>query len=213
MLIEQRIKVDADKERCENFYLLVRRFCNLLMAIVHQACWRWRFGGFGWRSRLGKCDMLTHPRGICIGRRVLIRKGARLEAIGSCDRKIPKMKIGDGTVVQFYFHCAAAQSVTIGKDVVISGQVFITDHEHIYEHPDLSALRSREVRSKPVIIEDECWLGEGCAILKGVTVGKRAVVGAGAVVTKDVPPGAVVGGIPAKIIKRLNQAQWSPKDE
>jgi len=123
------------------------------------------------------------------------------------------MKIGDGTVVQFYFHCAAAQSVTIGQDVLISGHVFITDHEHACDHLDLSALRFREVRSKPVVIEDGCWLGEGCAILKGVTVGKRAVVGAGAVVTKDVPPGAVVGGIPAKIIKRPDQAQWGPKEE
>ena len=60
------------------------------------------------------------------------------------------------------------------------------------------------LRSEPVIIKDGAWLGEGCVILKGVTVGKRAVVGANAVVTQDVPDYTVVGGVPARVIRRID---------
>jgi len=144
--------------------------------------------------------MLTNPKAISIGRKVLIRKGARLEAVGPCDGRAPKITIGDGTAIQFYFHCGAAESVSIGKNVLISGRVYITDHDHIFDHPEMSALENPQVRAKPVVVEDGCWLGEGCVILKGVTVHKRAVVGANAVVTKDVPPSAVVAGVPARII-------------
>jgi acetyltransferase-like isoleucine patch superfamily enzyme len=165
--------------------------------------WRWRFKKFGWKSSLGRCDMLTNSRAMSIGRKVLIRKGARLEAVGPWDGKTPKIKIGDGTAIQFYFHCAAVEAVTIGKNVLISGRVYISDHDHVFDHPELSALENPLVRAKPVVIEDGCWIGEGCVILKGVTIRKRAVVGANAVVTKDVPPGAVVAGVPARIIRYI----------
>lgn len=68
----------------------------------------------------------------------------------------------------------------------------------ILEHKDWSV-----VKSKPIVIEDDAWIGMNCLILKGVTIGRGAVVGAGSVVTKDVPPFTVVGGNPAQIIKRL----------
>jgi acetyltransferase-like isoleucine patch superfamily enzyme len=78
--------------------------------------------------------------------------------------------------------------------------VFISDHDHRLDHPTLPAIKCDDLKSKPVVIEDGCWLGEGCVILKGVTVHSRAVVGSNAVVTKDVPAGAIVGGVPAKVI-------------
>ena len=56
---------------------------------------------------------------------------------------------------------------------------------------------------KPVVLKRNCWIGAGATILPGVTVGENAIVGAGAVVTKDVEPNTVVGGIPAKVIKKL----------
>ena len=54
-----------------------------------------------------------------------------------------------------------------------------------------------------MVLKRNCWIGAGATILPGVTVGENAIVGAGAVVTKDVEPNTVVGGIPAKLIKRL----------
>lgn len=149
--------------------------------------------------------MLTNPRAISIGKKVLIRKGARLEAVGHWDGKRPKIKIGDGTAIQFYFHCGAAESVTIGKNVLIGGRVYVSDHDHCFDNPMWPPRLNRKINSKPVVIEDGVWLGEGCAILKGVTIGRRAVVGANAVVTKDIPPFSIVGGIPARVIRQLDQ--------
>lgn len=182
----------------------INRVKNLISVLSHYLWRSWRFYHFGWRSRLGKCDMLTNPQAISIGKRVEIFKGARLEAVGEWDGKKPKIIIGDGSSAQLYFHCGAAESVIIGKDVMIAGNVYITDHDHEFDNPDKLPIESDKLIIKPVYIDDGAWLGEGCKILKGVTIGRRAVVGANAVVTKDVPPLTVVGGVPAKIIGTIN---------
>lgn len=176
------------------------RFVAVLWQYVY---WRRRFHSFGWRSCVGRCDMLTNPHAIAIGRNVLIRKGARLEAIGADAGAGPKLVIGDGTAIQFYFHCGAAQRVTIGRNVLMGGRVYITDHDHSYEEPDCSARESLRLKVAPVEIADGAFLGEGCVILKGVRVGTRAVVAANAVVTRDVPDFAVVAGVPARVVKSI----------
>jgi acetyltransferase-like isoleucine patch superfamily enzyme len=187
--------------------MIVKRAVNLVTALSHYM-WRWwRFYQFGWRSRLGRCDMLTNPRAISIGKKVLIRKGARLEAVGEWDGKKPKIVIGDGTSAQFYFHCGAAKSIIIGENVLIAGNVYITDHDHKFDDLSRAPIDCSELIAKPVVIEDGAWLGEGCRILKGVTVGKRAVIGANAVVTKDVPAYTIVGGVPAKLISTIKLRQ------
>ena len=192
--------------------MIVKRAINLVTALSHYVWRRWRFHQFGWRSRLGRCDMLTNPSAISIGRKVLIRKGARLEAVGDWDGKKPKIVIGDGTAAQFYFHCGAAKSITIGKNVLIAGNVYITDHDHKFDDPGRDTIECSELITRPVAIEDGAWLGEGCRILKGVTVGKRAVVGANAVVTKDVAPYTIVGGIPAKQIGTVTQPKTDSRE-
>jgi acetyltransferase-like isoleucine patch superfamily enzyme len=181
----------------------LRRLMNLVTVLWHYVYWGRRFHSFGWRSYLGRCDMLTNPQAISIGRNVLIRKGARLEAVGSDAGEGPKLIIGDGTAIQFYFHCGAAGRVTIGRNVLMGGRVYITDHDHSYDEPDLSARESPRLNVAPVEIGDGAFLGEGCVILKGVRVGKRAVVAANAVVTRDVPDFSVAAGVPAKVIKSV----------
>jgi acetyltransferase-like isoleucine patch superfamily enzyme len=179
------------------------RCAHLATALWQYVYWRRRFYSFGWRSFVGRCDMLTNPQGISIGRNVLIRKGARLEVIGPDTDDGPRLNIGDGTAIQFYFHCGAAARVTIGRNVLIGGRVYITDHDHSYDEPQLSAAESPRLKVAPVWIGDGAFLGEGCVILKGVRVGRRAVVAANAVVTQDVPDFAVVGGVPARVIKSV----------
>lgn len=183
---------------------LPRRITNLLSALYHYAKWSPKFEGFGFRSRLAKPDVLTNPAKIRIGNKVSIWKGSRIEAVGAARGPAPKIEIGDDTVIHLGFHCGAAESVKIGKDVLIGGRVYITDHDHVFDDAARPARWSDSLVSKPVVVEDGVWLGEGCVILKGVTVGTRSVVGANAVVTKDVPPGVVVGGIPARVIKKID---------
>jgi acetyltransferase-like isoleucine patch superfamily enzyme len=82
----------------------------------------------------------------------------------------------------------------IGRNVNLSSEVLIRTAQHDYQSPDFKTV------FHPVKIEDYVWLGPRCIILPGVTVGEGAVVAAGAVVTKDVEPYTLVGGVPAKKI-------------
>lgn len=177
---------------------------NLLSASLHYLRWSWRFGDFGFRSRVRAPQILTNLRLVSIGKRVNIWKGSRIEAFGDRSETGPKLQIGDDTVIHLNFHCGAAESVKIGRNVLIAGGVYITDHDHVFDDPDLPARWMGGLVTKPVVIGDGAWLGEGCVILKGVTVGERAVIGANAVVTRDVPPFAIVGGIPARIIRTMD---------
>jgi acetyltransferase-like isoleucine patch superfamily enzyme len=183
---------------------ILKRIVNLLSVLFHFGRWKWRFREFGLKSRIICPDLVTKPGRIRIGTGVTIWKGSRIEVVGEQEGNHPKIEIGDNTSIQMYFHCGAAKSVKIGRDVLIAGRVYISDHDHVYDDPDTPARWNQRLVSEPVVIEDGVWLGEGCVILKGVTVGTRAVVGANAVVTKDVPAGAVVGGIPARLIKMID---------
>jgi acetyltransferase-like isoleucine patch superfamily enzyme len=95
----------------------------------------------------------------------------------------------------------AAQSVTIGNNVSIGANSSILDTDF---HP-IDALERRinpqKANTAPVHIEDDVFIGMNCLILKGVTIGQASVIGAGSVVTKSIPPNAIVAGNPAKIIK------------
>lgn len=71
-------------------------------------------------------------------------------------------------------------------------------------HPEVPELRHR-LLVKPVVIRSNAWIGAGAVILPGVTVGRNAIVAAGAVVTKDVPDDAIVGGVPAKFIRNIEK--------
>jgi len=177
----------------------MKRFFKILLSNL---LYSWRFRSWGKRSTITQPDLLFNTNEISIGNYVEIRKGARLEAVGSKTSPSPKIEIGDGTSIHFYFHCGAASSVKIGKNVLIAGRVFITDHDHEYE--DIAPIyNGAGLNTEPVVIEDEVWIGEGAVVLKGVTVGKRSVIGANAVVTKSVPPYTVVGGVPARFIRKI----------
>lgn len=91
--------------------------------------------------------------------------------------------------------------VKIGNNVDIAQEVNIWTEQHDYNSPKYSSV------SKPVIIEDYVWIASRATVLPGVTIGKGAVVASGAIVTKDVPPLAIVAGVPAKVIgKREEEA-------
>src|SRR3984893_14561363 len=95
--------------------------------------------------------------------------------------------IGKGTYFNRNVHIVVAESVSIGRDVKIGWDVVIMD-------TDLHGHSGLPVRTKPVVIEDDVWIGCRALILKGVHVGKGAIIGAGAIVTRDVPTLAVVTG-------------------
>lgn len=92
--------------------------------------------------------------------------------------------------------------VQIGSHVVTAQNVVISGLNHCFE--DCSQrIRQQGVRTAPIVIADDVWIGANVSILAGITIGTHAVVGAGSVVTKDVPPFTVVAGNPARVIKRI----------
>ena len=84
----------------------------------------------------------------------------------------------------------------------MASNVLITDSDHVVE-PGVPVTRNTRLRTKPVRIGDNCWLGQNAVILKGVTIGDHCVIGANSVVTSDVPSGSVAVGNPARVIKTL----------
>ena len=89
----------------------------------------------------------------------------------------------------------------IGDDVMMGPNVSIYTRNHAFERTDVPMNTQGVSDEKIVVIENDVWIGANSIILPGVTVSKGAIIGAGAVVTKDVPEYAIVGGNPAKVIK------------
>lgn len=120
----------------------------------------------------------------------------------------PKIIIGKNFSAGNYVHIGAMNRVEIGDDVLLGSKIYITDHQHgstSYEEMSL-APETRELTSKgPVIIGDKVWIGDNAVIMDGVTIGHNAVVAAGAIVTTDVPAYAVVGGVPARVLKQVGK--------
>lgn len=131
---------------------------------------------------------------------------------GNRGERTPEVTIGNHTFLGHGSSYVCSSSITIGNHCLIAGGVRISDYDG---HPvDAERRRAGDPTPpegiRPVVIGDDVWLGEGAMILKGVRVGDRSIVGAGAVVTKDVPPDVVVAGNPARVVKQLGARGQGP---
>ena len=107
------------------------------------------------------------------------------------------VSIGEGCSFGSFVILDAHDRVTIGKNCMFAVKVTISTATHDYT---LEPMNQKTI-TKPVIIEDGVWLGVGATVLPGVRIGRGAVVGAHALVTKDVPPNVIVVGVPARVVK------------
>lgn len=108
-----------------------------------------------------------------------------------------KIEIGHGTYINRYTMLDAIERITIGRDVMIGPHCYITDGNHGMA-PGTS-VKDQPMSARPVRIDDEAWIGAHVTILSGVHIGAGAVIGAGSVVTRDVPAGAIAYGSPATV--------------
>jgi acetyltransferase-like isoleucine patch superfamily enzyme len=113
------------------------------------------------------------------------------------------LRIGDGARLNYGVSIAAQEEVSIGARARIGPYVMIVDSD--FHDP---YVRSRRPRPRPVVIEDDVWIGAKASVLRGVRIGRGAIVGTGAVVTRDVEPFAVVAGVPARVVDRLDPARF-----
>jgi acetyltransferase-like isoleucine patch superfamily enzyme len=111
------------------------------------------------------------------------------------------IRIGSNCTVNSFAVLYGHGGLEIGNGVRISAHVIIVPMNHIYNNPSIPIWMQGETR-KGIKVEDDVWIGAGAKILDGVTIGRGSVIGAGAVVTGDIPPYSVAVGIPAKVIKK-----------
>ncbi|MFL5904436.1 MAG: acyltransferase [Solirubrobacteraceae bacterium] len=136
------------------------------------------------------------------GRWVLLRPEARVE-IGS------RSELNAGCVLD------CVSGIAIGDDVLVAAEVYIADHDshsadwEVRRRDHLDRREGRRdwslVPQAPVRIEDKAWIGRRAMIFKGVTVGEGAIVGAGSVVTRSVPPWTLVAGVPARELRMVER--------
>lgn len=145
---------------------------------------RFNLGSKKVRAFCGKL-MLRH-----CGRNVNIEKGAQFST---------EISLGDNSGIGV--NAQISSEVTIGNDVMMGPYCFIYTSNHRTDRIDTPMWKQGFTEVRPVVIGDDVWIGARVTVLPGVHIGKGSVIGAGAVVTKDVPAYSVVGGNPAKVLR------------
>lgn len=177
----------------------------------------------GSEARIARGARLESPSLIRLGAGVQIEHGAIIRAN---TETMPGVTLGDDTSIKEYSVLNANQgsirmgnrcwlgphcliygngNVTIGDDVLIAAHTTINSISHVATRLDVP-MSSQGIYCDPVVIEDDVWIGLNCTILQGVTVGKGSIIGAGAVVTRDIPPYSIALGVPARVtgVRRSN---------
>lgn len=147
--------------------------------------------GLGWVIRYSVLRRLARA----CGERVYIGRGCEIRGWES-------LEIGSDVSIHAYCYIDATGGIRIGDQVSIAHQTSILSSDHTWTN-EAKPIRDNAVVLKPTEIQADVWIGCGCRILGGVQIGCRSVVAAGAVVTLNVASGWLVGGVPAKPLKRL----------
>lgn len=194
----------------------------LLGPQLRRLVYRRLFAAMGKRVYIQHGAEFLSTTSIEIGNGVHIFKNVRLDAKGHPNNKI---YLGNGVAIERNVDIGCLENtcihieedtfigpnvciagpgnIRIGKQCMIASQCGIYANNHNFTDP-LLPIQQQGVTRQGIVIEDDCWLGNGVTVLDGVTIGKGSVIGAGAVVTKDIPPYSIAVGIPARVIKSRN---------
>lgn len=165
---------------------------------------------FASNIRLGKGCYLDEnvyihatPGGVTIGENTLVMHGAILHVYNF--RNLPQagIWIGRDSLIGEYTVIRGQGGVKIGDRVYTSPMTQLIAVNHVFEDPERPFVE-QGITAQGIVVEDDVWLGANAVITDGVRVGRGAVVAAGAVVTEDVPPHTVVGGVPARVIRTID---------
>jgi acetyltransferase-like isoleucine patch superfamily enzyme len=133
-------------------------------------------------------------------RRFSLGRKSVIESYACINNAVGDVIIGDYTRIGL--HCTIIGPVTIGSHVHLAQGITVTALNHNFADTN-KRIDEQGITTKTVCIGDDVWIGTNAVVLPGVTIGSHVVVAAGAVVTKDVPDNCVVGGVPAKLLKKL----------
>ncbi|REE27447.1 succinyltransferase-like protein [Winogradskyella pacifica] len=187
------------------------------------------FVNFSGNVQLGDRSYLHQNSYLIVEKNAMFTAGANFHLEPYCMVRVhnSKWEIGDGVSISSYCQLYSREKgvegkliigtssnisnntildlsgdICIGENVAIANNCFIFTHNHDYTDKNLPSWKGG-LHIEPVLIKDGCWIGANTKILPGVTIGERAVVAAGSVVTKSVPPNTIFGGNPAKLIKTI----------
>lgn len=158
---------------------------------------------FGFKIRVFKgFPLLLNRKLIFFGDGFTAGKDFRCEVVNETG----VIRFGKNVKVNDYVHIGASDSIKIGDNVLIGSRVTIVDHDHgkylgFAQSSPQEAPDKRELISQSIKICENCWIGEGVVILKGVTIPAGTIVGANSVVTKSPNKACILGGIPARVLK------------
>jgi len=138
--------------------------------------------------------------GIEIGNNFTLGKYAIIECTGVLRNVGASLKIGNNVGINHYCFIGVRGDIEIGNNVIFGPRVNIFSENHNYS--DLSVpIKNQGVTKGKTVVGNDVWIGANVSIMSGVNIGDGCIIAAGAVVTKDVPPYSIIGGVPAKIIK------------
>lgn len=132
---------------------------------------------------------------------------SNLLTIGKNCKIQPRVNFGDGNKIVIGDYCMINENVyiqtaIIGNYVMIAPNVALYANNHLFDHTDIPMVLQGKSSEVPCIIEDDVWIGRGVVVMPGVRIGTGSIIGSGAVVTKDVAPYSIMGGVPAKLLKK-----------
>lgn len=204
--------MQRDAQKTKNNFLKL-----LIKALI---CLTRRVGSFAGNVYISPLAQIAHPQRVALGEGVVLERHSRLCA----NLKGSKIKIGEyttilpyallktnGGVIEIGNFCSVNDysilygygGIKIGDDVHIACHAAIIASEHDYEKLGTAAF-SKDMLGRGIIIENSVWIGANAVILDGVTIGTGSVIGAGAVVTRDIPAYSIAVGVPARVIKKRN---------
>lgn len=142
--------------------------------------------------------------GVTLGEGVVLGRGTRIECSGNIEHVGKGIFIGDGSTFGNDCFFGAAGGIKIGRDVLAGQYIRFHSENHVYADRHVR-IREQGVTHKGIRIGDDCWIGSGAVFLDGAKIRDGCVVAANAVVTGTFPENVVIGGIPAKIIKKRGE--------
>lgn len=189
----------------------VQSIAELYWLVKSRCYYRYFLGHLGKHSKLIAPLRVRNLQFVYLGERVLINRHAFLLTLQLDGQQAPRLVFEDDCVIGHFNHITCVREVRIGKKVLTADRVYISDHSHNYSNFRVPIV-DQSVKSRgPVSIGEGTWIGENAVILS-CNIGKNCVIGANAVVIRDIPDYSVAAGNPARIIRRYDPESnsWKP---
>lgn len=165
---------------------------------VQNLKWKNKLLFLGKNTRIGKNLNIFGAKYVYIGNNVIIKENVSFHVTGG------ELKIEDGVSLGKGCDIGCDNKIIIKKNVLFGPYVHISDRDHGYQDINLPIISQGSYSKGPVIINEGCWFGFRSQVMSNVTIGRNCIIGAGCIVTKDIPDYSVVIGNPCRIVKQYN---------